>query len=247
MFKKILGTILSKKIIYILCIAIVFLLIFSSCSQANEESKTPINDDKVKFIELEEKSPPDIANFEWTVVDEEEYIERSDLIFKGTIMNKKEYLIEEKVSYKFTAKYYKTVYSIKITDIYYSDDKGVKIGDTIKVMSPVTSYNWEQKAVQMENGQEFILFTGLVKDMETANGIVKLTDLAKYFIGNPWEPIISVKEDTFEMDEVFNSLAKDSTIKEQKIYDGYTKKVMVRKNKDFINELKNLISKYKNK
>jgi len=240
---------LSKKVIPMFFVVIILIsLIFINCDKSNQE-KAKINptlkEPEIEIIELEEKVPPTIAVSEWSVINEEEYVKRSILILNGTIIDKKEYVIKNKRNDRYTAEYYKTVYSVKVSDIYHSDDKEVIVGETIKIMSPVTSYTWDPEAVQIEKGQEFIFFTGLVRDMETSSGTVKLTDLAKYFIGNPFGPIISVKEDSFKFDPVFKSLSSNATIEEQKISDNYSKEILVRNDENFIQDLKEMISKYK--
>ena len=237
---------LSKKIISIICILFITIsLIFTGCSKVDEEnieSEALADNPEVKVIELKEKYPPDIAYFEWDVVTEKEYIERSVLIFKGTIIDKKEYVIEKIKSKEYTFKDYRTVFSVKISEIYYCEDKDIKVGDTVKVMSPISSYTWEPEAVQMEKGQEFILFASLFEEGVSADYI----NLAKYYIGNPWEPIISVKEDSFEIDPVFESLAKNASIEERKISENYSIEILVRSDEKFISDLKELVNKYKN-
>lgn len=245
---------LRKKIIIILNIFIITLsLILSGCEQTESKSNDDIdNESKTKnsemiINELVEKDPPIICSSECVYFSEQERIQMSDLIFRGTIVDKREYVIETVLSDEFTSKNYKTVYSVKISEIYYTSDKEVKVSDTIKVMSPVTSYNWEPEAVQMEKNQEFILFTRLTKDGKNIDGeTIKFSDLSKYSLGNPWEPIISVKEDSFEFDPVFKSLAKNASMEEYKIYDNYSKKVLARQDENFISDLLGLIDKYKN-
>ena len=240
---------LSKRIIFILLLLFIVISLISGCSKEeknSEESKTPVNVSRISVIELEEKNPPDLVQSEWAAIDEREYVERSVLIFKGKVMDKTEYVIEQKVSYKYTQKYYKTVYQFEISDIYYSDEE-LKVGDTVEIMSPVTSHSWDLEAISMEKGQEFILFAGLVRDMETSSGKVELTDLAKYFIGNPWKPIIVVDKNSYKIDPLFESMTNNSTIEKRKISDNYSLDVLVRQDENFISDLLELINKYKNK
>ena len=66
--------------------------------------------------------------------------------------------------------------------------------------------SWDLLAVDMVKENEYILFSNLVQDNET----VKFSDLAKYCITNPWKPIISIKDNTLEINDVFSSLIQSS-------------------------------------
>ena len=83
------------------------------------------------------------------------------------------------------------------------------------------------------------------KDHPLSSGKVEITDLAKYFIGNPWVPIIIVGKDSYKIDPLFKSLANDSTIEKRKVTDNYSLDILVRQDGNFISDLLELISKYK--
>lgn len=231
--------ILNKKWIIAFCLMLSLVLMLTGCSTERKISSISEN---VKFIELSPKSQPDICYSEWMPIEEEDVVNDANLIFKGKILNKKEYAIEEAVSDEFTRTIYKTVYSVKVKDIYYTDNDDIKSGDKIELMSPVSSYNWETVASEIEDDKEYIFFANLTKDNET----IKFTKLAKYCIRNPWKPIIKADNETFEMDEVFESLSQNSTIVNKKI-DGDSKKSFIRKDGNFVKDLKDMIGKYKNK
>lgn len=212
-------------------------IVLTGCSTERQISSA---DENVKFTEVTPKSQPDICYFEWMPMEEENIVNDADLIFKGRILDRKEYEIEEAVSDEYTRKLYKTVYSVEVNDIYYNENNSVKPGATIEIMSPVSSYNWEPLSVEMENNKEYILFASLTKDNET----IKFSKLAKYCIKNPWEPIIKADNGTFETDEVFESLAQNSTAISKEI-NGDSKKSFVRKDDNFVKDLKDMIAKHK--
>lgn len=238
---------LSKKIIIVLFIFIISTpTILIGCNKEYQKTigeNLVYEDSEIRIIELEEKNPPDIVSFEWIYFNEEKTIKMSDFIFKGTIVDKKEYVIEKVRSAEYTFKDYRTVYSVNIGDIYYTSDKETKVGDTVKVMIPINSYSYDPEALPIEKGQEFIFFAVLFEQ----NVSDVYTSLAKYYIGNPWRPIISVKEGSFKFDPLFESLAYNASIKERKVFNNYSLEILERRDENFISDLRNLISKYKNK
>lgn len=239
----------GKKIAAILLIAMSLpAAVLASCSGEevgvinNEKNEGISKEPVLRIIELEEKDPPTVVSSIWEYYDEEQWIKRSVAIFRGTVTDKKELLLEEKISDEFTNKSYTSVYSFKISELYYSEDSQVKTGDTIKILSGTTSYNWEVEAVKIDKGKEYIIFADLTENTTKAT---KYTSLAKYVLGNPWTPIIPIKGDIFEIDGVFSSLTRDARSEERKISDDYSKEVFVRDDEDFIPDLKELIQKYK--
>jgi hypothetical protein len=84
----------------------------------------------------------------------------------------------------------------------------------------------------------------LVRDIETYVGKIEITDLAKYFIGNPWEPIISVDNGTYKMDPLFESLTNNSTNEKREVTDRYSMDIIVRQDENFIPDLLEMIDKY---
>lgn len=236
---------LKRKLIFILLILFIALqLVFLSCTKESEKEKLSFkNSDGLDVIitELEVKDTPEVVSFEWDIVTEKEYVDKSSLIFYGTVQDLEEFVIEVIVSEEFTQKIYKTVYSILINDIYYSEDKELKQGDAVKIMSPVSSYTWEPEAIRIKKNQTLILFANKFKDPRS-EVFIKLAD---YYIGNPWEPIIVVKENSYEMDDVFETLAKNATKEERLIEGSYAKEVLIRQDENFISDLTNLIGKYK--
>jgi len=238
---------LMKRIIFILLILfMVSSLISVGCSGEKKEDKVSngtVESLDVEIIELDKKDPPNISTSEWVSFTEEERFKMSDLIFRGVVTSKKEYVLETKISDEYTRKNYKTVYTMSVSDIYFSTDIELKKGDEVKVLSPTTSYNWDLEAVLIEKDQEFLMFARFTKDTDT----YKFTDLAKYSLGNPFEPIVSIKEGKFEMDEVFVSLTVTASLENRKIYDNQFIEVFVRDDENFISDLKDLVDKYKNK
>ncbi|MES0340857.1 MAG: hypothetical protein ABUK08_00930, partial [Candidatus Humimicrobiaceae bacterium] len=179
----------------------------------------------------------------WEYLTEEEWVKSAALIFRGTVQDKKELLIEEVVSDEYTSKSYASVFSFKISELYYSDDSQVRVGDIVKILSGTTSYNWEEEAIRIEEGKEFIIFAGMLEDYTKAT---KYTRLAKYGLGNPWAPIIQIKGGSYVIDSIFESLGNNASLSERKISDNYYKDVFISSDENFISDLMELIRKYKN-
>jgi hypothetical protein len=228
-----------KTITILLTILFLGLIIFSGCNNESKKNKDCIG---TKIIDLEEKDPPHIVDALLEFVPENERIGKSEIIFKGKVIKKRELLIEIPVSGEDTYRSYASVFSFSIEELYYSKGNESDVGEIVKLLSGYSSYNWIERAVKINEGEEFIVFGDLTEDNTNEEAY---TSLAKYVIGNPWNSIIPVKGNKYEIDEIFTSLTQKAVKEKRKISENYSYDIFIREDDDFISDLKALIKKYK--
>jgi len=231
MFKKILTFILIVTLIFII----------SACKSNGEEtdkvtSEIPSEGPYTKCIEVEERIPYNVVEAILEPYDEDKLLEESDLIFKGTVIDKKEIGLEEYIDGRLRHTYYLDVFTFRVEKIFYIENSSIKIGDMITVANGSCSNYWIEGTIKMEKDKEYIVLTEKVYDTKT----VEFSKYFDYAVVTHWMAIINVENGDYIFDEVFTSLKSGS--KEEKIRkDGEFKTKIYKKGKEFEEELEDLI------
>ena len=187
-----------------------FLVVAASLSGCSQ-SKDVLTSDNPK-VTVVEKTDTEFAQYEWSPVDEVSAAKNADLIAKGKVLSTKEVCIDfVKDGARYTE--YKTLLEFSVSKLFYSKGDSTNSGDKISVILPISSYNWEQMAFEMNEGKEYIIFVSNIKGIQ--NDPMKLGNLASYAIKNPCNYIIEVNNSEYEFSSIFKSLKNGAERKDK--------------------------------
>lgn len=226
-----------KKILVLIIIGTLIFITFGCGKGKEETAQIPSEGPYVRYVEVEERIPRNVAEALLVYYDENKLFNEADLIFKGVVIDEKEIGLEEYIEGELNITYYFDVFTFKIDKVYYTEDSSIKNDDVITVANDGCSNSWIKGTIEMKKDREYIVFAKKTIDTDT----VKFSDYMNFFSIHYWMSIISIENGDYLFDEVFTSLK--SGAKEVKIRrDGDFKTKIYKKGKEFEEELMDLIS-----
>ncbi len=229
-----------KKFLIPMLIGLMILSI-ASCTKINEEGlNIPSEGTYTIYKEVKESVPNNVIKAELDFYDEDKILREAEFIFKGEVVDEKEIGLEEYMDGELQNIYYRDVFTVKITKVYYLKDSSLKEGDIVKVANVSCSNNWYKGTIEIEKNKEYVLITQKSRDTNT----VEFSKYHDFSVIQPWMAIIIIENGNYIFDEVFTSLISGK--EEEKIReDGSFKTKMYKEGKEFEKKLKDLIAKKK--
>lgn len=219
----------NTRIFIILAIAILAVIFsISGCKIPQEGFYT-------RCVEVKEKIPYDVIEVEFIYYDENTLFEDANLIFKGTVIDESEIVVESYHDGRLNITNCCSVSKFQIEKIFYSEDPFLKIGDLIKVSNPYCSYEWAEGTIKMEKNKQYIVLAEKAID-----SFIEYTKCYDYHTADHYVSIVKVENGDYYVDEMLTSLISNARMAIVR-KDGDFKSTVYVKGEEFEDELEALI------
>lgn len=199
----------TYKVVLIIIFSLIYLSILGINTSAVIKTISPKKNyagNYFKYALAKGKNPPIITNDKLPIYDIS-IIYKSNLIVKGTIINKSESAFSVYKNNKLAGVYYGDIISLKVNRIDKEDktNSKVKIGSILQIYSESCSNHWVQGTIKLSKNKEYILFLSRTQN----TNVIKYTKYAEYTINGPtWSPVL-VDNGVFYVDEEFKTFYED--------------------------------------
>jgi hypothetical protein len=209
---------LKKKLTFAILMCMMFGCVACGDSGEKESTKEKVmyEDDNVTIKEVGILDESKIVMSEWVETDVKKEIKNSDAIIKCRIDDIKEITISTTyLDTNVTA--YRTLLSVKIGEVLYDGNSGLKEGDVVKVSVCSSSYEYSDDIVPFVKDMDYYLL--LNKTDSIKDDMLQIGKIAEYYINSPVQDIIAL----IDNDCIVSDLG-DESIKVERLIDYYNMK-----------------------
>ncbi len=231
---------MSRKLCFLAFVA-VFLIAICGC--ANTSSLLPENCKKVEPLKEYR-----VVQASYASVPEDELIGSRDLIFKGVVLEKTEYMVESSKSKEDPSRYpprYVGMIKYKISDVIYTINDSIRVGDEISILTYFTSHRWTPESIDQKVDTEYIIFAEETDSSIENDPFNYFKSVSQYGITCPFRNVVTITDEGVEFHSAFTTLAQRAHLTNRVTPYNNVEKYYVMNEQDFIAELKKLIELYK--